>query len=187
MNIVELHRKACLHFGHLVHQVRPEQWTASTPCDGWDVRALVNHVTAEDLWTAPLMAGKTVEDVGDAFDGDVLGEDPAETYDRAAGEATDAVGDAGALDRTVHLSFGDTPGEEYAWQLFTDHLIHSWDLARAIGADDRLAPELVAACQGWFAEREEMYRSAGAVGERPDLPADADQQTVLLAAFGRTS
>jgi hypothetical protein len=32
---------------------------------------------------------------------------------------------------------------------------------------------------------EEMYHKAGAIGTRPDLPADADAQARLLAAFGR--
>ena len=91
------------------------------------------------------------------------------------------------MERTVHLSFGDVPGGEYAMQLFADHLIHGWDLARAIGADERLDPELVDACAGWFASMESLYRSIGAIGERPDTPQGADTQTTLLAAFGRTA
>ncbi|HVK20543.1 MAG TPA: TIGR03086 family metal-binding protein [Actinokineospora sp.] len=185
MNLAELHRRACERFGEHARAVRPDQWNGATPCADWDVRALVNHVVGEDLWTAPLMAGATIEEVGDKFDGDVVGADPAAAYTEATAAAVAAVSAEGALGRTVHLSFGDVPGEEYAWQLFADHLIHGWDLARAIGADDRLDPELVDACAGWFARNEEIYRSAGAVGPRPDLPADADQQTVLLAAFGR--
>lgn len=186
MNIAELHHKACDHFDQLVRAVRPGQWTSATPCEGWDVRELVNHVAAEDLWTAPLMAGSAIDEVGDQFDGDVLGADPVSAFADAAESAVAAVSAHGALERTVHLSFGDVPGEEYAWQLFTDHLIHSWDLATAIGADDRLDPDLVAACAQWFAEREEMYRSAGAIGPRPELPDGADPQTALLAAFGRS-
>lgn len=186
MNIAELHGKACDHFGDLVCAVREEQWTSATPCEDWDVRALVNHVAGEDLWTAPLLAGSTIDEVGDQFDGDVLGADPVSAFADAARSAMAAVSADGALECTVHLSFGDVPGGEYAWQLFTDHLIHGWDLATAIGADDRLDPDLVAACAQWFAEREEMYRSAGAIGPRPKLPDGADPQTVLLAAFGRS-
>lgn len=89
--------------------------------------------------------------------------------------------------RTVHISAGDVTGEEYAFQLFADHLIHGWDLARAIGAADRLDPELVGAAAAWFASHEEEYRQAGAIGPRPEIPADADEQTVLLAMFGRTA
>lgn len=96
-----------------------------------------------------------------------------------------AVGAPGALTRTVHLSFGDVPGEEYAWQLFVDHLVHTWDLARALEDDDRLPADLVDAAAAWFAEREPAYRSAGLVGPRIPTAEGAGPQTRLLAAFGR--
>ena len=91
----------------------------------------------------------------------------------------------GAMGRIVHLSFGDFPGSEYTLQLFADHLIHAWDLARAIGADERLDTELVASCATWFGAVEDAYRSAGAIAARPPVPSDADAQTLLLARFGR--
>jgi hypothetical protein len=87
----------------------------------------------------------------------------------------------------VDLSSGPTRAGEYVSQLFADHLIHAWDLARAVGADDGLDPELVEACAAWFADMEPHYRAAGAIGERPATPPGADDQTVLLAAFGRTA
>jgi len=185
MSIADLHERAVAAFGSRLLLVKPDQWAAPTPSEGWDVRALVNHVTGEDLWTPPLMAGQTIAEVGDRFDGDVLGEDPVAAYRQAAAQAVAAVREPGALDRTVHLSFGDTPAQEYVNQLFADHLIHAWDLARAVGADERLDPDLVDACAAWFADVEEMYRAAGVIGPRPAVPDDADAQTRLLAMFGR--
>ena len=44
---------------------------------------------------------------------------------------------------------------------------------------------IVAACATWFAAREDEWRASGAIGPRPAVPADADPQTALLAAFGR--
>jgi uncharacterized protein (TIGR03086 family) len=87
----------------------------------------------------------------------------------------------------THLSFGDVPGEEYLSELFADALIHTWDLSHAIGAADRLDPELVERCAQWFAGVEEGYREAGAIGERVDVPEGADAQARLLAAWGRGS
>lgn len=185
MNVADLHRRACERFARYVGEVGP-RWTAPTPCAGWDVRTLVNHVVAEELWTPPLMEGRTIAEVGDRFDGDVLGADPAAACDDAAAAAIQAVCAEAALERTVHLSFGDVPGEEYAWQLTADHLIHGWDLAQAIGSDDRLDGDLVAAVAKWFDEREELYRAGGAIGPRVPVPEEADPQTVLLASFGRT-
>ena len=163
------------------------RWSNATPCDEWDVRALAGHVVAEwTLWTPSLLEGKTIEEVGDRFEGDVLGDDPVAAWDAAAGLAAAAISDA-SLDSTVHLSFGDFPASEYLMLVFSDLLVHSWDLDQALGNDAPLDPELVAACASWFADVEELYRAAGAVGPRPDIPADADDQTQLLAAFGRSA
>jgi uncharacterized protein (TIGR03086 family) len=181
-----LYRRAQDAFGERVHAVRDDQWSAATPCPGWDVRSLVNHLVYELRWAVPLLAGRTIAEVGDRFEGDLLGDDPAGRWDRAADEAVAAVDGEGAMDRTVHLSFGDFPGREYALQLFADLLIHGWDLSVATGQDTRLDPDLVAACAAWFAGVADGYRQAGAVAARPDVPDDADPQTRLLADFGRS-
>jgi uncharacterized protein (TIGR03086 family) len=185
VNIPDLHRRACEIFTQRVHEVGDDQWHRPTPCSDWDVRTLVNHVASENLWTPPLLEGRTIEEVGDRFEGDVLGEDPRSAWDSSARDAVAAVQAPGAMERTAHLSFGDVPGSEYVSQLFADLLIHSWDLSRGIGADDRLDPDLVNACAQWFTDVEEAYRGAGAIGPRPDIPPDADPQTALLAMFGR--
>src|SRR5207249_4912195 len=113
--------------------------------------------------------------------------DPKAAWAASAAEATGAVSVPGAIERSVHLSFGDTPAGEYAMQLTADLLIHGWDLARATGGDEKLDPELVAAVAAWFEANEEGYRQAGAIAERPPVPTGADQQTLLLAAFGRVA
>jgi uncharacterized protein (TIGR03086 family) len=184
-DVRELHRRAAEGFGARVHAVADDQWNLPTPCSDWDVRQLVNHLVGEMRWMPPLLDGRTIAEVGDRLDGDLLGGDPKAAWDDAAEQAEQAVGDPDAMDRTVHLSFGDAPGAEYTRQVLADLLVHGWDLARAIGADERLDPELVEACASWFAPMEEAYRGAGAIGPRPELAPDADPQTRLLAMFGR--
>lgn len=184
MDITELHRRTVATFVSRLGAV-DDRWDARTPCSDWDVRALVNHVVGEDLWTVPLMGGATVEEVGGRFDGDVLGDDPVATGQVAGEAAIEAAAEGLAANRTVHLSFGDFPAAEYAYQLAADHLIHGWDLAAAIGSDRRLDPELINAVAEWFAEREELYRSAGAIAERPPGDPPSDPQDRLLQAFGR--
>jgi uncharacterized protein (TIGR03086 family) len=183
---VAAHRRSSARFGELVRAIRPDQWDLPTPCVEWSVRDLVNHVVAENLWTAPLMTGRAIADVGSAYDGDVLGDDPVAAWDSAAASARAAVAAPGAIERIVHLSFGDTPAGEYVQQLFADHLLHGWDLAQAIGSDDDLDPDLVDACATWFATVEHAYRQAGAIGPRVAVPPDADAKTRLLARFGRS-
>jgi uncharacterized protein (TIGR03086 family) len=182
-----LHQKAVEEFDARVRAVGDDQWELPTPCSDWNVRQLVNHLVYENRWTVPLMEGSTIAEVGDRYEGDLLGDDPKGAWAEASAEAVAAVQADGAIERMVDLSSGPTPAGEYVSQLFADHLIHAWDLARAVGADDGLDPELVEACAAWFADMEPHYRAAGAIGERPEIPTGADDQTVLLAAFGRTA
>lgn len=184
-NIPELHRRAVEGFAQRVRAIRDDQWHLPTPDEDWDVRQLVEHLVDENLWTPWLFEGHTIAEAGDRFSGDLMGDAPQEVFEECAREAIEAVRGEGAMERIVHLSFGDFPGSFYASQLFADHLIHSWDLARAIGADEKLDPELIEACTEWFSSQEGAYRDSGAIGPRIDVPANADPQTALLAAFGR--
>jgi uncharacterized protein (TIGR03086 family) len=185
MDLVAAYRRSLAEFTDRVGQVADGQWSDPTPCSDWDVRTLVNHVVGEQRWTVPLFAGATIEEVGNRFDGDLLGVDPVAAARAAAAQADALVAEPGALDRTVHLSFGETPAEEYARQLLADYLIHAWDLAVAIGADPRLDAEAISECARWFADREHLYRQGGSIGPRVEVSAGADEQDRLLGAFGR--
>ena len=183
-DVLTLFRRATAEFATRAHSIG-DRWSAPTPCTGWDVRALVHHVVEEQLWAPPLYAGSTIAEVGDRFAGDLLGSDPIATLDEAGPAALAAAEAPGALERTVHLSFGDVPGAEYAMQLVADHLVHAWDLAVATGTDRTLDPEAVAAVRAWFEPIEHLYREAGAIGPRVPLPESAGPQDHLLAMFGR--
>ena len=181
VNTVYLRSVEC--FADRVNSVKEDQWGDPTPCTEWTVRDLANHVTNENLWTVPLMEGRTMEEVGDRFDGDVLGDDPIGSALAAARAASETAAAQLAKGGTVQLSFGETPKEEYAMQLAADNLIHSWDMAAAIGGDTRLEPPLVHAIAKWFDDREELYRGGGAISARGFLT--GDDQHDLLARFGR--
>jgi uncharacterized protein (TIGR03086 family) len=185
MNARRLYARAVSTFDAALRAVSADRYAAATPCAGWDVRALVNHVVGEDLWAAELLAGRTIADVGNSLDGDLLGVDPLAAWSAAAGHAEKALTDT-ADDAVVALSVGPTPVDEYLRQLAADHLVHAWDLATAAGANLRLDDDLVAAVADWFAPVEQAYREYGMIGERPLLAADAEPQARLLAMFGRS-
>jgi uncharacterized protein (TIGR03086 family) len=196
VDVREVYRRASAAFSTAAHRIG-DRWQAPTPCADWDVRQLLHHIVEEERWTPPLFAGETIASVGDRFAGDLLGNDPLASLDDAAAAAFDAVRADGAMERTVHLSFGDFAGREYALQLAADHLVHAWDMARAVGADETLDPETVVVIRDWFRSMEQAYRDAGVIGPRPpvtesmlgsasDPSADADPQVELLAMFGRT-
>ncbi len=182
MDVNAMFTEALRTWSSRVETVTPDQLDRPTPCTAWTVRDLLNHVVVEELWTPPLLQGQTIEQVGDRFDGDQLGADPLAAA-RASAAATNDVAGMSVDGRTVHLSYGEEDAEEYLWQLTTDHAIHAWDLAVATGGDRALESGLVEAVATWFAGREEMYRSGGAVG--PPGPGGDDAQARLLSSLGR--
>ncbi len=182
--VPELYRRCSTEFGRRV-PAAAGRWDEPTPLPGWDVRRLLHHVVEEERWAPPLLAGQTIEQVGDRLAGDLLGADPVGAWARAATGAATAVADPGALDRTVHLSFGDHPGTEYAMQLAADHLVHAVDLARALGLDDAVDAEAAAAVADWFGPMEATYRGLGAIGPRVEVDPDAGPAARLLGMMGR--
>ncbi|WP_189189841.1 TIGR03086 family metal-binding protein [Streptomyces albiflavescens] len=180
------HAEALDLFGDRVHAVRDDQWDAPTPCTDWSVRDLVNHLVSEQLWVPALVRdGAMIEAIGDTFDGDMLGRNPAASWDTAARSARDAFAGPGALDRRVHLSYGDTAATDYCTQMIADLVVHAWDLSRAIGADEQLPDDLVKftvrAVTPYAAELEKSGMFAAPV----EPPRGADMQTMLLCLLGR--
>jgi len=167
-----------------VDQVGAGQWSSPTPCSEWDVRTLVNHLTYEQLWAPHLVAGETIAEVGDRYDGDVLGDDPPAAA-RTAAHGSAAAFAAADLDAIVHLSFGDVPCRDYLNQMLTDAEVHGWDLAVATGQDPALDGEVVALLLPTLVEQEELIRASGVFGEAVTVSEDADDATRLLALLGR--
>lgn len=181
--LIDLHGTAMDEFDRRVRAVGPVDWALPTPCDDWDVHDLVNHLTTEQLWVPHLLNGARTEDLGDRFEGDNLGEEPAATWSVASREAR-AAWLSTALDQTtVHLSFGDAPATLYLWQMTFDLAVHAWDLARAVGAEERLDSGLVKELFTWASEAgiEEGPLFAAPVEAGPD----ADTQQRLIALTGR--
>jgi len=186
-SLAEAHRQALDATGRVVRGVDRGQLDDSTPCEDYDVRGLLNHVVSGNLWVEPLVAGKTIEEVGDRYDGDVLGDDPSAAYDASALVAGDAFARPGAMKAAVAVSYGPVPGEVYAGHRFIDVLIHGWDLAVATGQDTRLDPELVETCWEIVRPQLELLQGSGAFGTEVEVPDDADSQTRLLAVLGRSA
>ena len=183
--IAEPHAQALDVTGRIVAGLPPDRWHAATPCEGWDVRALLNHVVSGNLWAAELAAGATIEGVGDRLSGDVLGSDPARSYAASAKAAAAAFQRPGALDAPCAVSYGPVPGSVYAGHRFIDVFIHGWDLAAATGQDTALDAGLMRACRQVIAPQLELFRGTGALAAELPVPPDATAQERLLAMLGR--
>ncbi|GEA88526.1 TIGR03086 family metal-binding protein [Cellulomonas cellasea] len=186
--LLSLHRVNAERFSRLVHRVGPpdaDAWQRPTPCTGWTVRDLVNHLTSEQLWAPELLAGRTVAEVGDRFDGDVLGADPVAAWDAAVAASLAAFAEPGALGRTVDLSRGPTAAHDYLDEMLTDLAVHGWDLARGLGVEDDIDPATVDRLLVEWSGRTDELAPGSAFAGPLDVADDADQQTRLLALFGR--
>ncbi|QWF85022.1 TIGR03086 family metal-binding protein [Amycolatopsis sp. CA-230715] len=141
-------------FDRVLAVVRPAQWTAPTPCAEWDVRALVNHMTGGNRNYVSLVDGGTAAGFLAARDRDVLGEDPVGAFRSSVRECADAFAAPGALTRVLDYPLGRVTGGQALAVRTADSIVHTWDLARAVGADDTLDPGLL----GWLDDGfEEIY------------------------------
>jgi len=94
------------------------------------------------------------------------------------------LGTPGRFLQNPHI--GEVPLDRAIDQFYTaDVFMHTWDLARATGQDDRLDAEFCALLVGGMADFEDAMRSSGQYGARVDVPADADPQSRLLGFIGR--
>jgi uncharacterized protein (TIGR03086 family) len=81
---------------------------------------------------------------------------------------------------------GEIPLAQAIDRFYTaDVFMHTWDLARATGQDDRLDAQYCAELLAGMEPIEELMRSSGQFGARVPVPADADPQTKLLGFIGR--
>lgn len=181
--LLTLHRVNADHFTALVEAVG-ERWSEPTPCTGWSVRDLVNHVTSEQLWAPELLAGRTIAEVGDTFDGDVLGDSPVASWRAAIAAATAAFAQPDVSERAVELSSGPRPAHEYLDEMVTDLAIHGWDLASALHLDETIDPQTTDRLLiEWTGRADELGPPLYAAA-LPTTESD-DPQTRLLAIFGR--
>jgi uncharacterized protein (TIGR03086 family) len=172
-------------FTQRVQAIRPDQWDAATPCTEWDVRALVNHVYGEQRWMAVMIDGRTMEQVGSSLDGDLLGPDPLCDWQSAVGETASRLERPGVLEQVVHLSSGPSTVGRYCDEVAADTLVHTWDLARAIGAEESLPADLVEHATSIVEPWVTPNGVPGVLAAPVPVPDDADAQTALLAMLGR--
>lgn len=113
-----------------------------TPCTLWDVRTLINHFVGTARWWAGMVSG---DDGLSGADEDYAAGDFVAAYEESIRIARGAFGAQGVLERSVKVPFGEFPGAAVQGFAATDQFTHGWDLARALGQDTDLAPDLAVA------------------------------------------
>jgi uncharacterized protein (TIGR03086 family) len=175
----ERHRQVAGLFTDRVRDTR--SWDAPSPVAGWAARDVVRHLTE---WLPGFLAsGAGLE----------LPRGPSVDEDPVAAWQVHCEGVQAVLDdpQTAHRELanphtGSLPLPTAIDRFYTaDVFMHTWDLARATGQDDRLDPAFCAQLLGEMEQMEQVLRSSGQYGARIEVPSGADNQTRLLGFIGR--
>jgi uncharacterized protein (TIGR03086 family) len=189
-DIRELDRRAVELSRSLVATVTQARLRDPTPCAEWDLGALLAHLTVQHHGFARAVDGERTE-LADWHPTSVA-DDPVGRYGKAADRVIASFAADGTSDRAVYLPEirnGITvPGRVAMSFHFVDYVVHSWDLAAALGRpldvdDDLLDAALVVAAQ---VPADEASRQPGmAFGPKLATPSE-DKLDRLLTALGRS-
>jgi uncharacterized protein (TIGR03086 family) len=175
------YRKVAAEFTRRVEQVPPEAWDNPAPCDGWVARDVVRHLVEWlpafffDRWDIAPPEMPSVDD------------DPRGAWLALSNTLQAALDDPAVASRVEEdPRMGPMSFEQSLDMIGTnDVFLHTWDLARATGLDERLDPDEVHSMLEGMEPMDQMLRESGHYGPRVAVPADADEQTRLIAFIGR--
>jgi TIGR03086 family protein len=176
----ERHRAVAGAFTDRVRGTR--DWDAPAPVAGWTARDVVAHLVG---WLPGFLAAGCDVALPQVPDPAV---DPVAAWAGHAAAVQAVLDDPAITDRRfAHPVVPDELPLAVAIDRFytADVFMHTWDLARGTGQDERLDPEYCAELLAGMEPIEGLMRSSGQYGPRVPVPDDADVQTKLLAFIGR--
>ncbi|MDT4925924.1 MAG: hypothetical protein QOG01_3637 [Pseudonocardiales bacterium] len=175
------HRAIAGVFTDRVHDVAPGAWENQAPCDGWVARDVVRHLV--EWFPAFLHSGAGVE----LPTGPPVDDDPVLAWVIHSDGVQALLDDPATQERVLsNRHLGDVPLDQAVGQFYTnDVFLHTWDLARATGQDERLDPDKCAQLLAGMLPMDQALRASGHYGPRTEVAKHADVQTRLLAFIGR--
>lgn len=187
MDPLDVLARGAAGFAATLDQVAPDQWSAASGLGDWTVRQLVDHVIGGDRMSTAILAGGTRADGLAEFARSAADEDPVAAFAVASSDMAAAFAESGALDRTVAHPAMEMPGSQLLAFRTTEYGLHGWDLARAIGADDAIDPDVVEALWGLMEPLAAFLPATGMFGDGPSgtVPDDAPLQLRVLDLSGR--
>jgi len=166
--------------------VTRDQLDSPTPCQSWTVAQLVDHVVGAQFFFTAVARGEQLSGEPRKFaDGDFLA-----AFDEGSATSVAAFSADGAMERIMHLPFGDMPGAAFIGIAATDTFTHGWDLARATGQgtdlDPGLAEALLTASKAAIQPAFRGPDGKAPFGPEQQAPAGATNADRLAAFLGRT-
>jgi uncharacterized protein (TIGR03086 family) len=177
----EEHRWIAGGFTDRVRGVPADAWDRPAPVEGWVARDVVRHPV--ERFPAFLEAGVGVQ----LARGPSVDDDPVAAWTVHSDAVQALLDDPETPSRMLsNPHVGEVPLDQAVDLFYTaDVFMHTWDLARATGQDERLDPDKCAQLVEGMSPHEEAMRQSGQYGPRVTVPDDADVQTRLLAFIGR--
>lgn len=159
----------------------PDAWANPSPCAEWTARGVAGHVVGIAQRMTATASGAPAPEGDPGPD-----EDLSALYKEATTAVLAALSDPAVAERLVPSPFGEMPFEQLIGRLIaTDTLVHTWDLARATGQDERLPPEAVSGAYAGLKPLDEMIRMPGVFDAKLTPPDGADEQMEFLCFLGR--
>ncbi|HZT64518.1 MAG TPA: TIGR03086 family metal-binding protein [Acidimicrobiales bacterium] len=166
-------------FDAAVAAAAPDKWDREAPCEGWKARDVVAHVVGGHRGVIAGVRGGEPKALGSE-------EDPLAAWRDARAALEEITGDPDALAKEIDGPIGKMPAGQIIGRFVSmDVLVHTWDLARAVGADERLDEESVKHAYEGLKPMDAMIRQPGVFGPKVEPPAGADLQTEFLCFLGR--
>lgn len=173
-------------FGRILTQVDDEHLELETPCEGWDVQALISHVVLGDA-AVPLLFNGDALPATMAIDTSILGPNPVATWRGTALAAIEAFRRPGAMEQIVNHPIGDRPGSVVARFRMIDLLGHAWDLATAIGVDVEIPEALADAALDFLYPMLDRLKGSNVFGAPIAPPEDSSAMLRFLGLLGRNA
>lgn len=172
-------------FARAVAALEPEHWDAPSPCAGWSVFDVVDHVVAGERFTVAVLGGASLADAVEATVGlDDESADVVAQLTNAAAEALAAFD--GSLDRIIDHRVGQITARRMLGFRIIDQLGHTWDVATAAGQRVDLAPQALAiGVEIALDERTTLEQSDHFATAPADQLETTDQLTMFLHTIGR--
>lgn len=182
-----VYQRAAACFGETIAALADDEWDRPVAHrgEGWTVVTTVAWVVVGDAHIPGAVAGEPLRPPVD-FDAAVLGPQPVATWRGTALAAIAALGEEGALERTVVHPEGRLVVGDLVGQRVTENLVAAWDIGRAVGRPVALPVDLAEWCLEFWAGHAEAVLAGGVLPDTPlEPPPGADAPTRFLALTGR--